>query len=95
MSIIANILAKSNLQSFQQEIASRLVKRRKQEKISRRKLSEESGVSYSSLRRFEETGHISLESLLKICRRLGELNHFDTLFEESKYTSLKELRSKK
>lgn len=54
---------------------------RKEKKISREELSEISGVSYSSLRRFENTGMISLESLLRISNALGRLNEFETLLQ--------------
>ena len=43
---------------------------RKRLKISRRNLSEMSGVSYGSIKRFEETGNISLLSLTKIAMAL-------------------------
>ena len=57
---------------------------RKQEKISQKKLSEISGVSYESLARFERTGMVSLESLLKICNALGRLSEFETILQLNK-----------
>jgi transcriptional regulator with XRE-family HTH domain len=54
---------------------------RKEQKISQKKLAEISGVSYSSFLRFESTGMVSLESLLKICNALGRLNEFETILQ--------------
>lgn len=53
---------------------------RKQSKLSQEEMAERSGVSLGSLKRFELTGKISLESLLKLAHLLGRLNEFDTLF---------------
>jgi len=42
-------------------------------------MAERSGVSLGSLKRFENTGKISLGSLLKLMHLLGRLNEFDNL----------------
>ncbi len=52
---------------------------RKQAKMSQRKLAEKSGVAYASVRKFESTGIISLESLLKICEVLQRLKDFESI----------------
>lgn len=52
---------------------------RKERKLSRAKLSEISGVAYASIRKFEETGSISLESLLMLSKALGRLDEFESL----------------
>lgn len=43
-------------------------------------MSEKSGVSYGTLKKFEQKGQISLESLLKIALALGEMDQFENLF---------------
>lgn len=43
------------------------------------KLAEKSDVSYGSIKRFERTGHISFESLLKISESLGKLPEFESI----------------
>jgi len=43
-------------------------------------LSERSGVSYGTLKKFEQKGQISLESLLKVALALGSLDDFEQLF---------------
>ena len=42
------------------DLVERFKKRRKELKLSQKDLSVRSGVSYASIRRFEETGEISL-----------------------------------
>jgi transcriptional regulator with XRE-family HTH domain len=55
--------------------------------LSQKTLSEKSGVSYGSLKKFEQTGQISLESLLKLAVVLGRIDDFKMLFSPSPLTS--------
>ncbi len=50
--------------------------------LSQQTLSEKSGVSYGSLKKFEQTGQISLESLLKLAVILGCMDDFNALFAQ-------------
>lgn len=68
------------------EIAQRAKARRLQLNWSQRTLSERSGVSYGTLKQFERSGKISLESLLKIALALEELPPFDQLFNHAAST---------
>jgi hypothetical protein len=52
--------------------------------LSQRSLSDRSGVSYGVLKKFERTGQISLESLLKLALSLDALEGFYDLFEAAK-----------
>lgn len=52
---------------------------RKQERMTQKELSERSGVAYASIRKFETTGIISLESLLKISEALKRLTDFESI----------------
>ena len=61
-------------------LVNRYVSLRKELKITQRELSTRSGVSYGSIRRFESTGDISLNSLLNIAVALGCLEDFEKLF---------------
>lgn len=65
------------------EVSKALAKRhrslRKELKLSQEELSERSGVSLGSLKRFENTGKISLESLLKLMHLMGRLKEVDKL----------------
>lgn len=61
-------------------------------------LSERSGVSYAVIKKFEQTGKISLDSLLKISFILDASEAFLSLFQVDppmKVTSLEELVSPK
>lgn len=64
------------------EVAERHKKYRKNRKISQETLAERSGISLGSLKRFESTGQISFESLLRLAHFFGLLDHFSSLFEE-------------
>ncbi|MFM8361798.1 MAG: helix-turn-helix domain-containing protein [Haliscomenobacter sp.] len=61
------------------EIAGRHKVLRKQAGFSQRELAKRSGVSLGSLKRFESTGQISLESLLLLADVLNRLGDFDAL----------------
>lgn len=77
-------------QSVVNGIVERAKKKRKQMKISQKELSQKSGVTYASIRRFETTGEISLTSLLKIAHALDALKDFENLFKGQAITSLKD-----
>ncbi len=49
--------------------------------FSQHTLSERSGVSFGTIKKFERTGKISLESLLKIALVLESLEEFSELFK--------------
>ena len=72
-------------------IAANLKKLRKQRKLSQKALAEKAGVSYGSMKRFEQTGEIALESLLKIAIVLGEIEPFEVLFKPTEIKSIQEI----
>lgn len=61
-------------------IAAKAKTRRKQLGLNQQELAEHSGVSFGSIQRFEQTGLIALESLLKIAYALDCLEEFNGLF---------------
>jgi transcriptional regulator with XRE-family HTH domain len=63
-----------------QETALKHRELRKQLKLSQAQLAERSGVSLGSLKRFEQTGKISFESLLKLAHVVDRLSDFEKLF---------------
>lgn len=77
-------------QSAVAELVKRVKLRRKELGISQRVLAQRSGVSFGSVRRFEETGDISLSSLVKIGHAIGSLQDFNELFKNSKIKNLKD-----
>ena len=54
---------------------------RRKLKLSQAALADQSGVSLGSIKRFERTGKISFESLLKLAHILGRLSDFEALFK--------------
>ena len=72
------------------ELSARFKKRRKEKKLSQKKIAAQSGVSYASVRRFESTGEISLRSLMELARALGCLEDFGKLFETPVITDLRD-----
>ncbi len=69
-------------QEVMQNIKTKFRQRRKELKYTQKELSEHSGVSLGTLKRFENTGQISLESLLKLAFVLECLEEFMKLCEE-------------
>ncbi len=62
--------------------ASRFRRIRLSKKVTIKRLSESSGVPYSTIRRFESTGEISFLSLVKITSALGEDQEITGLFSD-------------
>lgn len=69
-------------------IAKQAKEKRLSLNFSQQTLSNRSGVSFGSLKKFEQTGKISLESLLKIALVLGSLEEFKDLFKQTKLEHL-------
>lgn len=93
---IANILAMNDFifkspEQVNMDIAKRMRARRKEQKLSQVQLSRRSDVSLGTLKRFEQTGNISLSALIKISFALGCENDFDTLFAKKGYSSIQEV----
>ena len=74
-------------------IAKRVRALRKRRKISQAKMSELSGVSLGSLKRFESTGEISLLSLTKIAIDLGVQSELKGLFAEVPFLTIEEVEN--
>ncbi len=72
-------------------IAARICDIRKRRKLSQKKLSEKSGVSLGSVKRFEQSGEISLLSLTKIAIALDIQEELEHLFEDVPPLSIEEI----
>ena len=68
-------------QSIKFELVKRFKQRRKEVGLTQRNLSTQSGVSYGSIRRFEQEGEISLSALLRLSSVLECLEDFNALFK--------------
>ena len=77
--------------ALQRNLAERVRERRLEKNLTQMALSNLSGVSYATLRKFESTGEISLKSLLKIAVAMNVAIEFEKLFSEPVYASMDEL----
>lgn len=73
------------------DIAAREKKLRKARHLTQQQLAQKAGVSLGSLRRFEQTGSISFESLVSIAFALGCEADLDGLFMRPAYVSIEEV----
>ena len=72
-------------------IAQKIVRLRKRKKITQKQLAARSGVSLGSLKRFEQSGEISLQSLTKIAIALDVENELEDLFNNVPLASIEEV----
>lgn len=73
------------------EIAGNVRQLRKRKKITQNELAKKSGVSFASIKRFEQTGEISLQSLTKIAIALNVEDELETLFTSVPFSSIEEI----
>ena len=73
------------------ELAQRIRTLRKELKMSQSELAQRANVSLGSYKRFETSGHVSLDSLLKIAFILGKLGDFETVFQSNKNKDIEKL----
>ncbi len=79
-------------QAILKDLVMRVKARRKELKISQKDLASQTGISYGSIKRFEQTGEISFVSLLRIARVLNSLDEFDELFKHKQILNLKDYK---
>ena len=82
-----------NPQDIMEELRTKFKERRKIMGYTQTECATRSGVSLGSLKRFESSGQISLESLLKLAFVLECLGDFDGVceVEEERFGSIEEL----
>ncbi len=73
------------------DIANRMVRLRKRKKITQKGLAAKSGVSLGSIKRFEQIGEISLQSLTKLAIALEVEEELETLFDSVPFQSIEEV----
>lgn len=73
------------------DIAQKIVRLRKRKKITQKQLAARSGVSLGSLKRFEQSGEISLQSLTKIAIALDVEDELEDLFNNVPFASIEEV----
>lgn len=78
-------------EELNQNLAGRMRGIRKRRRLSQEQLSRQSGVSLGSLKRFEQTGQISLLSLTKLAMALECEQELRDLFTRVPYQSIEEV----
>jgi transcriptional regulator with XRE-family HTH domain len=85
-----------NIQSPEEvarDLATRFRTIRLSHQWKQRTLAERSGVTLASLRRFEQTGKVSLHHLLRLAEAMGCLDEFTGLLQRPEATSIAELEA--
>jgi len=72
-------------------LADRVKRVRKRKKITQVQLANRCNVSYGSLKKFEQTGEISLISLIKISMELNMVDEINNLFSTPVYSNIDEV----
>ncbi len=78
-------------EEINEKLAQRIKIIRKRKTISQEQLSQISGVSFGSIKRFENTGKISLLSLTKLAIALSCADEIRELFTNVPYQSIEEV----
>ena len=73
------------------ELAKRVKNIRKRKGYTQEELALKSNVSYGALKKFEQTGEISLKSLTKIALELDIARDIKELFTQVPYSSIEEV----
>ncbi len=84
-------LTQRTANEINKDLAARIKRLRKRKKISQPELAEISGVSFGSLKRFEQTGEISLLSFTKLAIALKVEDELDELFCDVPFDSIEEV----
>ena len=77
---LSDIFQEKSMDQRMIELASRFKVYRKKAKLTQIQLADRSGVSYGTIKRFERTGKISLESLWLLMAALDCDDQLDQLF---------------
>jgi transcriptional regulator with XRE-family HTH domain len=88
--MLPQLLTSSEIQT---RLASRFKVLRLAAGYKRATLAQRSGVSEGSLKRFENSGEVSLKNLLRLSHALGVLQEFTALFQPPNAGTLAELKA--
>ena len=78
-------------EEISRELAKKLKDLRLQKKWKRSTLAMRSNVTEASLKRFEQTGNVSMENFLKLVFALDRLDEMQTILQPAVANSIKEL----
>jgi transcriptional regulator with XRE-family HTH domain len=94
--LVTNLgLGNINASAIINTIAQKVRRNRLELNLTQKALATRAGISFGSLRRFENTGEISLKSLILIAIALDATDEFDMLFTKQKYQSIDQLVNEK
>lgn len=79
------------IDSVMATLADSFRRRRLEKGLSRKAVSEQSGVPTPTIARFETSHKISLESYAALCKALGYLQNLKDVTSEPKYSTISEL----
>ena len=86
-----NVFVWETVEELDLKLAERMRNIRKRRGISQKKLSDLSGVSLGSIKRFESIGQISLQSLTKLAMELELADELRNLFTQVPYKNIEEV----
>ena len=92
MNLNRNRQKEISLEDLQKLISTRARSSRLYSCLTQMDLSKMSGVSYSSIRKFESTGEISLSSLLKIAEALRDKQSFTEVFSNATWYDIRDIK---
>ncbi|MBR2254577.1 MAG: helix-turn-helix transcriptional regulator [Candidatus Methanomethylophilaceae archaeon] len=84
---LSDIFQEKSLDDRMIELASRFKAYRKKAGLTQVQLSDRSGVSYGTVKRFERTGKISMDSLWMLSMAIGCDDQLDALFSAPMLTA--------
>jgi len=87
------LLQQRTVHEVQDDVRARFRMRRREQKLSQVMLAKKADVSLGSLKRFESSGEISLNSLVKLAFALGYERDFDDLLAQRHYRSIEDVIS--
>lgn len=80
-----------NPEEIAKEVAENFRRRRVEKNITRQHIAKTAGVPLSTVARFERTGLIGFESLVKLAMALGYISDIRNLFGVAKFNTMQEL----
>ncbi len=84
---LSDIFQEKSMDQRMMELASRFKAYRKKARLTQLQLSDRSGVPYGTIKRFERTGKISLDSLWLLSIAIGCDDQLDSLFSAPMLTA--------
>ncbi len=82
----------TNAEDIAHDIAENFRRRRIERNMSRKEVSEQSGVALANIVRFEQKALISLSNLISLAMVLGYTADMHSLFSQPQYSTMEELQ---